>query len=956
MAQPETELVLRLLGPVTVLGADGSPVDIGSPRHREVLAALAVDVGRPVSVDTLLARVWGDTARGGTVSSLQAVISRLRARFRDAGVAAEIHTAPPGYLLEVAPGAIDVVRLTDGLEAARTRAVAADGAASSAHSDVLAALAHWRGTPFADVPQQFARTEAARLEGLRLTGEELAADLELRLGDPHAAIARLQVLVEEHPMRESLREELMRALYLGGRQADALAEFERVRRLLSEELGVDPGPTLRRMQQRILEHDPQLRPADVGTSAATRAPAREPAPETPTRPLSNLPATDLLGELLGRERDIAYLLDLLQQPTSRLVTITGVGGCGKSRLALAVAERAAASFTSGSTLVPLAPLTTPDAVIPAIARAVGVAEGGDPFGALLELFRDRQQLLLIDNAEHLLDAWPELATLAAACPGLRLLVTSRIPLQVRGEVLFPLTPLDLPTSTRLFLTRAAAVRPHLELTDDDPAVQQLCQRLAGIPLAIELAAARTRLLDPATILERLGEVMAAEGARDLPPRQRTMRAAIDWSFALLTPNDQQVFPRLAVFSGGFTIEAATAVLDGVVAPDEVFAVVEGLVTQSLVVADHTPTGPRFHLLEPVAQYALTRLTEPEERLARDAHLTFFAAIAAHYEPSLRGQGTVATLAALEADQANLVAAIEWSLRSGQADQGGWLGWHLWLFWWVRGTLRDGRRLMQLVLDNATDDLVRVRAGAVIGALAFAQGDLEGARIWETAAELAERTGDAEGLPYCVGGTGLIALASDDLDAAAAIHHRTIALCERADLGGEWLWTLSHVWLGTVELLRGDPVQAAALVEAALAAGRERDDPLAIYIALFTAVQISLTLGDADRAREQIAEGVRLSWETGDHANLAYLLEALAVVEALSGHVDRVGLLRGAAAELRAGVGGNVYGYYRPDESLIADAGAQALAARGAVRYAEDLAAGAAMSLPEMAALAGVHQR
>ncbi|CAM3316784.1 BTAD domain-containing putative transcriptional regulator [Nocardioides dubius] len=950
MAQPEDELVLRLLGPVTVLGADGHPVDIGSPRHREVLAALAVDVGRPVSVDTLLARVWGETARGGTVSSLQAVISRLRARFREAQVAAEIRTAPPGYLLALEPGAVDVARLKDGLASARTRFTAGHLGAAEAHREVVTALANWQGTPFADVPQQFARTEASRLEGLRLTGEELAADLDLRLGAPQAAITRLQALVDEHPMRESLREELMRALYLGGRQADALVEFERVRVLLGEELGVDPGPPLRRMHQRILQHDPDLRPA-----AETPAATPTPEPPAPPRPVSNLPATDLLGALLGRERDVAYLVDLLQQPTSRLVTITGVGGCGKTRLALAVAERAADSFSSGSTLVPLAPLTTPDAVIPAIARAVGVAEGGDPFGALLELFRDRQQLLLLDNAEHLLDAWPELATLAAACPGLRLLVTSRIPLQVRGEVLFPLTPLDLPTSTDLFLTRAAAVRPGLDLSPDDPAVQQLCQRLSGIPLAIELAAARTRLLTPATILERLGEVMAAEGARDLPPRQRTMRAAIDWSFALLSPTEQQAFPRLAVFTGGFTIEAATAVLDPVVAPGEVFAVVEGLVTQSLVVADHTASGPRFRLLEPVAQYALTRLAEDEERSARNAHLSFFAAVASRYEPSLRGKGTAATLTALEADQANLVAAIEWSLRSGQADAGGWLGWHLWLFWWVRGTLREGRRLMQQVLDAPVADLVRVRAGAVVGALAFAQGDLEGAGAWDSAAELAERIGDAEGLPYAVGGTGLIALARDDLDAAAAIHQRTIDLCEQAGLGGEWLWTLSHVWLGTVELLRGRPAEAGTLVDLALAAGRERDDPLAVYIALFTAVQISVVQGESDRARAQIAEGVRLSWETGDHANLAYLLEALAVVDAMSGQLDRVGVLRGAAAELRAGVGGNVYGYYRPDESLIEAAGAQALAARGADGYADDVAAGAALSLPQMVALAGVQQ-
>ncbi|MFS3127260.1 AfsR/SARP family transcriptional regulator [Nocardioides sp. Bht2] len=963
MAHPDLPVVLRLLGPVTVLDPTGAAVEVGSPRHREVLAALAVDVGRAVSVDTLLARVWGDSTRGGTVASLQAVISRLRSRFRDAGVAARIVTAPPGYLLEVSSSAVDVVRLTTGIEAARRAVATSDVPMAQVRDQLNDTLAHWRGAPFADVPQQFARTEAARLEGLRLTGEELAADLDLRLGDATEAIARLQALSSHHPMRESLREQLMRALYLGGRQADALAEYEAARLLLTEELGVDPGPALRRMQQRILAHDPELRPASRAT-APTGDAATVPAPRTGggaaavplPRAVSNLPATDLLGALVGRERDVSYLADLLQQPTSRLVTITGVGGCGKTRLALAVAERAAPAFAFGSTLVPLAPLTTPDAVIPAIARAVGVAEGGDPFGALLELFRDRQQLLLLDNAEHLLDAWPELATLAAACPGLRLLVTSRIPLQVRGEVLFPLAPLDLAASTHLFVARAANVRPGERLDAGDPVIHQLCQRLAGIPLAIELAAARVRMLNPATILDRLAEVMAAEGARDLPPRQRTMRAAIDWSFALLSETEQAVFPRLAVFSGGFTIDAAIAVLADVVAPDEVLAVAEGLVNQSLLVAEETLSEPRFRLLEPVAQYALTRLAEDDETEARNAHLAYFTALAARYEPSLRGPGTVQTLASLESEQANMVAAIEWSLRSGQPDQGGWLGWHLWLFWWVRGTLRDGRRLMQQLLDTTLDDRVRVRVGAVTGALAFAQGDLAGARVWESAAALAEEIGDAEGLPYAVGGTGLIALAQEDLPQAAAIHQRTIALCTTAGLDGEWLWTLSHVWLGTIELLRGNPSQASDLVDLALAAGRQRDDPLAVYIALFTAVQISLTLGDTDRARAQIAEGVALSASTGDHANLAYLLESLAVVESIAGDLARVGTLRGAASELRASVGGNVYGYYRPDESLIADAEARAVAARGAAQYADDLAAGVALPLAQMAALTDVQPR
>ncbi|TWH03173.1 putative ATPase [Nocardioides sp. J9] len=955
-----SDVPLRLLGPLAVLDAAGEPVDVGSPRHRETLAALAVDAGRVVSTDMLLDRVWGESGRGGTLANLQAVISRLRARLREAEVPAEIVTAPPGYRLEVDLAAIDAHRLATGLDRAREALAAGDAPAAREH--LATALGWWRGEPLADVPQMFARAEALRLEGLRLTGEELAAEVDLMIGDAAAAVVRLQDLAAQHPLRESVRGQLMRALYLAGRQADALEEYADLRARLVEELGVDPGPAVQQLHQQILEQDPALRPA---TQPAPAAPATTPGPPAaePPRP-SRIPSTDLLGELVGRDRDVDYLVDLLRAPTSRLVTVTGVGGCGKTRVALAVAHAAERHFADGVTLVPLAPLRDPSAVIPAIAHAVGVAEGGDPFAALLDLLRGRDQLLLLDNAEHLLDAWPEVATLAAACPGLRVLVTSRTPLRVRGEVLYPLTPLDLPAATRLFATRAASVAPGSATSADDPDVVDLCQRLAGIPLAIELAAARVRLLTPADIGARLADVMAAEGARDLPPRQRTMRAAIDWSFELLSPTEQAVFPRLAVFVGGFDLRAAEAVLadvldrrtDGSTDSNHggsALAVLETLVEQSLVVAEPSAGGTRFRLLEPVAQYALTRLSPADERVARDAHLRHFTDLAAHYEPSLRGPGTVDTLAGIEREHANLVAAVEWSLASGQADAGGWLGWHLWLFWWVRGALREGRRLMEGVLAGAQDDRVRVRAGAVSSALAFAQGDLAFARAgWAVASDLARATDDVEGLPYAYGGIGLVALAEDDLDTAAAVFTETIDLTVVAGLGGEWLWTLSHVWLGTVELLRGDADRAAALVDAALDAGRRRDDPLAVYIALFTAIQVSVVRGDFTRARAQIREGVTLSMDTGDHANLAYLLEALAVVESLDGDGDlaRVGVLRGAAAELRAGAGGNVYGYYRPDEALIEQASATARATRGP-SYDDDVATGRALDVAAMAALA-----
>lgn len=938
---------LRVLGPLEVVGADGEPIDVGSPRHQEVLAALAVDAGRVVSTEGLLTRVWGERSRGGTLANLQAIISRLRGRLGTTGL--EIATVLPGYRLEVPPLATDLERFLAATTAARQ--ARDDGDLPAARERLAEALAWWRGEAYAGISQAFARAEALRLDGLRQAAEEAAAEVDLELGDAAAAIDRLQALATAHPLRETVRGSLMRALYLGGRQADALAEYAALRATLVEELGVDPGPDVQRLHQQILEQDPDLRPVDPGTApAVVRRDRPEPARTARPRPPAGLPATDLLGELVGRDAAIEHLVDLLCSPDSRLVTLTGVGGAGKTRLAHAVAEAATPYFPDGVALVPLARLTDPSAVIPTFARVLGVPEGADPLGALLELLRDRRQLVLVDNAEHMVDAWPDLATLASFSPGLRLLVTSRIPLRVRGEVLFPVTPLDPEASVELFTLRARAVRHDFAGADDTTAA--LCRRLAGIPLAIELAAARVRMLRPQDILARLDEVMAAEGFRDLPPRQRTMRSAIGWSFDLLSPLEQRVFPRLSVFVGGFGLDAATAVLADLVGPAQVLAVLESLVEQSLLVAEPTDEhGPWFRLLEPVAQYAATRLDPDDARTARDAHLAHYVALAMAVEPAFRGPGTVSTLALVEREHANLVAALEWSLTSGQADRGGWLGWNLWLFWWLRGNLRQGRRLMEAVLEHDVSDPVRVRASAVVGAMAFAQGDLAGARIWSEGAALGRRTGDLDGEAHCVAGEALVALGEERLDEASAACTEAIRLTEAAGLAGLWMWTLAHVWLGTIELLRGRPEQAAALVDTAIAAGRAREDRLAVYIALFTAVQISVTGGDLGRARAQLEEGILLSRDTGDLANLAYFLEALATVEALDGRLERVGVLSGAVAALRAGVGSNVYGYYRPDEAMIAAAVKAARDARGEEQYAADESRGQALDAEAMIAFA-----
>jgi predicted ATPase/DNA-binding SARP family transcriptional activator len=922
--------VIEVLGPLQVRrDTDGEAVDVGSPRHREVLAALVVDAGRVVSTDSLLERVWGDVGRGASTSNLHAVISRLRGRLSGAGIDVAIATAPPGYRFDP-PEAVDATRFQDLL--ARGRSAADAGDLPAAHDLLHAALELWRGPAYADVRLPFAEVEAARLDGQRLAACELVVDVELGLGRVAPALDRLPALVAEQPLREAFRRQQMLALYRAGRQAEALEVYAALRTLLAEELGIDPGPELQELHRRVLAQDEELGATPAGSDAPAPT-AYAPAPTA--APLWHSEVVVPADELVGRDHDVAHLRDVLTASSQRLVTVTGVGGVGKTRLGHAVAEASRDAFPDGVALVSLAPIADPDLVLPTVGRAFGLsaAEGLDPLDAVAQHLRSRRVLVVLDNFEHVVDAAPALARLVAVCPRLSVLVTSRTTLRVRGELHYQLSPLDLPgadddapasvagsASVALFVDRARAVQPGFAVAADNAAaIAGICRRLAGIPLAIELAAARTHLMSPAAIWERLDRVMEGSGARDLPARQRTMRSAIDWSYRLLAPEQRELFRRLAVFHGGFTLDAAEAVLGDA---RDTLGLLEDLVAHSLVLrdADH-PGTVRFRLLEPVAQFAAEVLAADadEERDARDAHLAHFLRLAEEVEPGYRGDGTRDALATTEREHANLVAAIEWALASGQGDLAGRAAWALWLFWWLRGRLLDGRRLLQGVLAQDVSDPVRVRAHAALGAMTFAQGDMALARTWCTGVRLARGSGDLEGEAHNLAGEGLVALAENHLDEAELRFVETVRLTEEAGLAGEWLWTLAHIWQATIRLLLGFPDHAVPLLEEALAAARGRNDPLAIYIALFTSVQVAVSVGDLATARTQLEEGLALSLDTGDMANLAYFLEALAVVESQEGDHERVAVLHGSAARLRESVGSNVYGYYQPDEQLLADA-------------------------------------
>ena len=557
-----------ILGPLRVGGPAG-PIELPAAKQRSLLAALLLaHREEAVAPARLIDMLWGEDPPATAAKALQVHISRLR---RALAPDDRIVTRASGYAIALEPGELDLERFESLV--ARARAAGEPGEASAL---LAQALALFRGPPLADAPLLGpAAGEAGRLADLRLAVLEERIDAELAAGADAALVGELEALAAEHPYRERLHAQLMRALYRAGRQADALDAFRRVRGSLVEDLGLDPGRELQQLEAAILAHDPSL---DVDEPARAPEPPPLPSPLTP---------------LLGREAEVEAAAALLDDPAVRLVTLTGPGGIGKTRMALELATRTADRYGDGARFVPLAAIDAAVRVVPAIAQALGVVDD------LAEYLASRELLLVVDNLEQVLEAAPDLAALLATAPRVTLLATSRAPLRIAGERELAVSPLAREPAVELFVTRARALGARVE---PGPDVERICDRLDRLPLAIELAAARSKLLSPAAILERLERRLdlLSGGPRDAPARQQTLRAAIGWSYDLLDPPVQRLFAELGVFVGGWTLEAAEAVCG----PD----VLEGL----SALTDHslvTATGGRFGMLETVREYALERLAE-----------------------------------------------------------------------------------------------------------------------------------------------------------------------------------------------------------------------------------------------------------------------------------------------------------------------------------------------------------
>ncbi|MFI6013914.1 AfsR/SARP family transcriptional regulator [Streptomyces sp. NPDC051243] len=691
-------VLYRILGTTQALRPDGTPIPVGGARLRALLTVLALRGGRTVPASLLVDEVWDGAPPADATGALQALVGRLRrALGADAVVSVE-----GGYRLAAAPDDIDLHRF-ERLAGEGTRALA-DGDPAKAAVALDDALALWHGPALADLPDRAA--EAARQETRRLDALRARHTAALALGHAEQSLPELTALCDTHPLDESLQALRLRALRDAGRTAEALDAYEAVRRLLADRLGSGPGPELRALHGELLRlpsaadarvsgnslapapgsaarglpaADPPgaLSPAGSTTLQPTASTTLQPtasiaptAPPPHPHPTGNLRAR--LTSFVGREADIEAIRGDLT--TARLVTLLGPGGAGKTRLSQEAAESVRGAAPDGVWLAELAPVDDPQAVPEAVLTAVGARETvlygagaeamragsdrhDDPVERLAEHCGKRRMLLILDNCEHVVEAAARLvAELLERCPRLTVLATSREPLGVPGELLRPVDPLPEPVALRLLADRGSAARPGFRIEADPEACAEICRRLDGLPLAIELAAARLRVLTPRQIADRLDNRfrLLTSGSRTVLPRQQTLRAVVDWSWELLDEDERDVLRGLSVFAGGCDLAAAEAVCGPVA-----LETLGSLVDKSLVVAAPSGDGEmRYRLLETVAEYAAERLDEVGRRSETErAHLTYYRELVRTSEPSLRGAGQLAVIRRFERESENIRAAL-----------------------------------------------------------------------------------------------------------------------------------------------------------------------------------------------------------------------------------------------------------------------------------------------------------
>jgi predicted ATPase/DNA-binding SARP family transcriptional activator len=851
-----------VLGPLQVTGRDG-PLAVSGPRQLALLAVLLLEGGRVLSRERLIDELWGDDPPPTAVNALQVHVATLRRALGGC-----IRTVGSGYSLEAEPEQVDANRFERLLDEA---APVADHARRSA---LLAdALALWRGQPFSGVPQTPAVAAAAgRLEELRLGAIEERVEADLAGGRHDAVVAELRELVAAHPDRERLAGQLMLALHRAGRSAEALDAYRELADTLDQRLGVDPSDALVALERAIRRSDPTL---------AAPLPVSLPAPAS---------------RFIGRERELAETTGLLA--STRLLTLVGPGGCGKTRLAIELAARALPDHPDGAHFVDLAPVASEASIVHAVAAALRVRDQpGEALGAALAAhLRHRRLLLVLDNCEHVAVSAAALSrALLEASPDLRVLATSRQPLGVPGEIVWRVPSLALPDgdagqeaaagsdAVRLLAERAAAVLPGRGLGDGEAVLAAaVCRRLDALPLAIELVAGRLPSLSLAEVAGHLDRRLALLASAGAAPRRRhqTMGAAIEWSHELLDPEERILFRRLGVFVGGFGLPAAETLAEGDVLP-----VLLRLIDKSMVVADRVdPATTRYRLLETIRDYALARLDEAGETAAfRRRHAAWCQRLVEDAMSTAVGEQETAS-ARLDPELGNVRAALDWCLGAGEAPaQALAIAATLWRYWWLRGAYAEGSGWLQRCLAAAGGSPTPARALGLRGAgvLARSRGDhAQALRLGEEALAAYRALGDELGVAGALNTLSNTACHLGDYE--AALPYATASVKQARAVGSRMGEMTSLAGLAYVLRGLGSWDEAEALNVQSLAGFRELGNRHGQGASLNNLAQVAYLRGDLDRARQLSLQSLTIGRAIDSFETVIDGLERIAAIEVAEG--------------------------------------------------------------------------
>jgi predicted ATPase/DNA-binding SARP family transcriptional activator len=897
-----------LLGPIEARRG-GEPVALAGSKLQALVALLALSAPHSVSDDRLIDELWGDAALANPANALQAQVSQLRRVLgRDA-----VTRQPSGYALAIDPGAVDATALERLVRQGGN--AAAEGNHRQAAAEYQRAVALLRGVPLTELlDYRFARDAALRLEDLMTTAHEGFIDAELALGRHNDVVARLTELIGAYPLRERLHAQLITALYRSGRQSDALRAFQNVRTILADEMGLDPGPELRALERAVLAHDPAL---------------AAPVPLTSTFQTWVLPVP--LTSFVGRAAELGALDTAME--TARLVTLVGPGGVGKSRVVLEMASQI--SSTRETWFVELAPVTDPVAVPETIASVLGAHEQAPtesssraPEVRVVERIAKRPVVLILDNCEHVADAVADCAsTLLMRCPGLRIVATSREPIGLDAERQVSIGPMPDHDAATLFLQRAEAVQPLLHLDDETRSdVTELCRHLDGLPLAIELAAARTKTLPLPEITARLADRfdLLRRTGRGGAGRHDGLRAAIDWSYESLFEEEQRAFRRLAVFAGGATTVAVRASCGA-----DALDLISRLVDKSLLVADTSGTSARFRMLESLRAYGIDRLTNAgqlDDALA--AHRQWCTHLAEQAEIGIRGVDQLAWLDRLDADHDNLRAAVSHAVAAAPEEGLRLIG-ALIVPWWFRGRRQEARHWVESCLAAARDapPIVRAKALAWCGLLTDSgqwteqagglEHDLDLAdRRQREATVLALQAGDHSMLAYCRLQHALTlarrALAGVAVDGTALQQLIELSVGGFAELGDDFGGGLIQITEAVAALAARDLPRVSVAVEVARAHSARSGDRFVRGRAAWIEGLLAQAAGDTVAAYRHIERGLRLLDELGMGREVTAQAEVLVTLAEQAGEHD-------LAAQWRVFVGDSGGGLARHDLLVLASA-------------------------------------